>query len=107
MQGLQGLHKAPPPFPTNVYWPYEILAVCRNNLWPVVRMELGQEGRLKQPVAKAITNREQRGPIVAGGHGSRQGHQCNETSLTGNPSSRRVGASLGCKPLPPRQEANG
>jgi hypothetical protein len=70
-------------------------------------MELGQEWWLKQPVAKVIANREQRGPIVAGDQGSRRGHQCSETSLTGDPSSSRVGASLGHKLLPPRREANG
>jgi hypothetical protein len=48
---MQELHRAPPP-PSNGYVPYRILAVCRINLWPAVRMELGQEGRLKQPVAK-------------------------------------------------------
>ncbi len=63
-------------------------------------MELGQEGWLNQPVAKV------RGPIMACDQGSHQGHQCSETSLTGDPSSRSVGASLGREPLPPRWEAN-
>jgi hypothetical protein len=44
-------------------------------------MELGQEGWLKQLVAKV------REPIVADDQGSRQGYQCSETSLTGEPSS--------------------
>jgi hypothetical protein len=43
--------------------------------------ELGQEWRLKQPVAKV------RGPIVAGDQGSRWGPHCSETVPTGNPSS--------------------
>ncbi len=37
-----------------ILWPYGILAVCRHNLWPAVRMELGQEGWRKQLVAKLI-----------------------------------------------------
>jgi hypothetical protein len=52
-------------------------------------MELGQEGWLKQPVAKA------RGPIMASDQESRQGHQCSEIMLIGDPSSRSVGASPG------------
>ncbi len=39
--------------------------------------------------------------------GSRRGHQCSETSLTGDPSSRSVDAPPWCKLLPPRREANG
>jgi hypothetical protein len=39
---------------SNGYGPYGILAVCRINLWPAVRMELGEEGWLKQLVAKVI-----------------------------------------------------
>ncbi len=35
------------PPPSNGYWPYGILVVCRINLWPSARMELGQEGWLK------------------------------------------------------------
>jgi hypothetical protein len=59
-------------------------------------MELGQEGWLKQLVAKV------RGPIMAGDQGSRQGHQCRGTSLTGESGSIvSVGASPGRKPLPP------
>ncbi len=73
------LHRAspPPPSPSNGSGPYGILVVFCINLWPAMRMELGQEGWLKQPVA------EVRGPIMAGDQGSRQGHQCSETSLTG------------------------
>jgi hypothetical protein len=69
-----------PPLPphSNRYGPYGILVVCRINLWPAVRMELGQEGWLKQPVAKI------RGPIMAGDQGSRRGHHCSKTVLTGN-----------------------
>ncbi len=63
-------------------------------------MELGQEGWLKQLVAKV------RGPIMAGDQGSHWGHQCSETTLTGDTSSRSVGASLGCETLPPGREAN-
>jgi hypothetical protein len=40
--------------PSNGYGTYGILAVCRINLWPAVRMELGEEGWLKQLVAKVI-----------------------------------------------------
>ncbi len=39
-------------------------------------MELGQEGWLKQPMAKV------RLPIEASGQGSRRGHQRSETLLT-------------------------
>jgi hypothetical protein len=45
-----GLH--PPPPPSKGSGPYGILAVGCNNLWPAVRTEQGQEGWLKQPVAK-------------------------------------------------------
>jgi hypothetical protein len=76
------LPRAPPPPPSNGYGPYWILTVCRINLWPAVRMELGQEGWLNQPVAKI------RGPIMAGDQGSHRGHHYSETALTGNPSSR-------------------
>ncbi len=73
---MQELHSPPPsPPPNNGYGPYGILAVCRINLWPAVR--LGQEGWLKQPVAKV------RGPIVDNDLGSRRGHHCSETALTG------------------------
>jgi hypothetical protein len=61
----------------NGYGSYGILAVCCINLWPAVRMELGQQGWLKQPVAKV------RGTIVAGDQGSRRGHHCSS-----NPSSK-------------------
>jgi hypothetical protein len=40
----------------------------------------------KQPVAKVVANREQRGPIVASDQGSYRGHQCSEISLTEDPS---------------------
>jgi hypothetical protein len=60
------------PPPSKASGPNWILAVCGINLCPAV-MELGQEGWLKQPVAKV------RRPIVAGDHGSCQGHQCGET----------------------------
>jgi hypothetical protein len=63
-----------PPPPSNGYGPYGILAVCRINLWPAVRVELGQEGWLKQTVAKV------RGPIMAGDQGSRGGRQCSACS---------------------------
>ncbi len=49
--------------PCNGYGPYEILAVCRHNLWPAVSMELGQDEWLRSG-----ENREQRGPIIAGDH---------------------------------------
>ncbi len=68
--------------PSNGYVPFRILAVCRHNLWPAVRTELGQEEWLRLP-----WNHKQRGPIVAGDQGSRRGHHCSETALTGNPSS--------------------
>ncbi len=48
--------------------PYGILAVYHTELWAGVGMELGQEGGLKQPVAKV------RGPIVANDQGSCRGH---------------------------------
>ncbi len=48
---MQELYRTPPA-PSNGYGPYGILAVSRINLWPAVRMELGQEGWLKQLVAK-------------------------------------------------------
>ncbi len=64
--------------PSNGYGPYGILAVCRINLWPAVRMELGQERWLKQPVAKV------RGFIMDGDRGSCRGHHCSKTALTGN-----------------------
>ncbi len=54
-------------------------------------------------VAKVIVNLKQRGPIVAADQGSGRGHQCTQTSLIGNPSSRSVGAPPGHKALlPPR-----
>jgi hypothetical protein len=81
--------------------PYGILVVCRINLWPGVRMEPGQEGWLKQLVAKV------RGPIVAGEQKSCQGHQCSETMLTQYPCSSSVGASRDAICWPPRREANG
>jgi hypothetical protein len=90
------MQEAPQSSPSSKgYGPYEILGVCCINLWPVVRMELGNEGWPKQPVPKI------RGPIVAGDQGSRWDHHCSETLLTGDPSSRSVGAPLGCKLLPP------
>jgi hypothetical protein len=73
------------------------------NLLTAVRMELGQEGWLKQLVAMV------RRPIMAGDQGSHRGHQCSETSLPGEPVSIvSVGTSPGHEPLPPppRQEAN-
>jgi hypothetical protein len=46
---------------------------------------------------------EQRGLIVGGDQGSRQGHQCSETSLTGEPDFfASVGASPGLEPMPPQ-----
>ncbi len=48
-----GAPQGPPP-PSNRYGPYRILEVCRHNLLSAVRMELGQEGWLKQPVAKVV-----------------------------------------------------
>jgi hypothetical protein len=67
---MQELRSSTGPPPSNGYGPYGILVVCRNNLWPAIRMELGQEGWLKQLVAKV------RGPILAGDQGSCWGHQC-------------------------------
>jgi hypothetical protein len=89
---MQELHRAL--LSSNGYGPYGILAVCRINQWPAVRMELGQEGWLKQLVAKV------RGPIVADDQGSRQGHHCSRPVLTGNPSSKVWVAPPGRKPLP-------
>ncbi len=78
-----------------------ILAVCRINLCPAVRMELGQEGWLKQLVAK------DRGPIMSGDQGSRQGHQCSETVLTGDSNSRSVWVHpRDANRCPHRREAN-
>jgi hypothetical protein len=90
-----------PPHPRNGYGPFGILAVCYINLWPVVRMELGQEGWLKQLVAKV------RGPIVASDQGSRQGHHCSETALTGKPSSKVWVEPRGANRCSLWQEANG
>jgi hypothetical protein len=53
-----------------------ILAVCRINLRPAVRMELRQVGWLKQPVAKV------RGPIVAGDRESSRSHHCGQAART-------------------------
>jgi hypothetical protein len=39
----------PPPPPRKGYGPYRILAVCFHNLWPAVRIELGQEEWLRSP----------------------------------------------------------
>ncbi len=64
-------------------------------------MELGQEGWLKQPEARV------RGPIMAGDQGSRQGHNCSETALTGNRSSKVWVAPPGRELLPLWLEANG
>jgi hypothetical protein len=44
-----------PPPRSYGYGPYGILAACCINQWPAVRWELGQEGWLKQPVAKVVT----------------------------------------------------
>ncbi len=52
---------------------------------------------LKQPLAKVIINRDQRGPIIADDQGSRRGHQRSEISLTGDLSYRNVGAPPGRK----------
>jgi hypothetical protein len=100
---MQEASQDSPPPPSNSYTPYRIQAVCRNNLWTPLRIELGQEGWLKQPVAKV------RGPILACDQGSRRGHQCSETALTGetwfhcwewvHPGDTKRWA--------PRQEANG
>ncbi len=53
---MQGLHRAPtpPPPPSKGYGPFWSLALCRYNLWPALRMELGQEGwlRLSQITSK-------------------------------------------------------
>jgi hypothetical protein len=75
---------------------------CRINLWPAVRMELGQEGWLKQPVAKV------RRPIMTGDQGSRRGgHHCSEMALKGNPSSKCELHNQGANRSPLWQEANG
>jgi hypothetical protein len=58
-------------------------------------MELGQVEWLKQLVAKVG------GTIVAGDQGSRQGHHCSETVLTGNPSSKVWVVLPGRELLPP------
>jgi hypothetical protein len=98
---IQGSIRPPPP-PSNRYGPYGILVVCRHNLWPTVRMELGQDGWLKQPAAKIFartTSKEDLSwPVIRDYIG---GHQCSGTLLTGDPSSRNVGAPLGCELLPP------
>jgi hypothetical protein len=48
---MQELHRAPPPPPaSNGYGPYGILAVCCSYLWPTVRMELGQEAKVRRPI---------------------------------------------------------
>jgi hypothetical protein len=47
-------------------------------------------------------DRKQRGPIIASNQGSCWGHQCSETTLTGEPGSIvSLGASLGQELLPP------
>jgi hypothetical protein len=97
-----GAPQSSPP-PSNGYGPYRILAVCHINLWPAVSMELGQDRWLKQLVA------EVRGPILAGDQGSRQGHHCCETALTGNlssevwdtPPSATAGPCFGKQPVSP------
>jgi hypothetical protein len=86
---------------SNGYGPYGILAVCHINLWPAVRMELGQEGWLKQLVAKV------RGPIMAGDQGSHWGHHCSKTALTCNPISKMRVAPPGHETLPLWREVNG
>ncbi len=61
---------------------------CMAIVWErLQRLELGQEGWLKQPVANVIANHEQRRPIMAGDQGSHQGHQYSKTLLTGEPGS--------------------
>jgi hypothetical protein len=101
---MQGLHSAPPSI--NGYEPYGILAVCCHNLWPVLKMELGQEGWLKHPVAKVIKKTVSKEDLlwpVIRDHVSV--FLCSKTSITGNPSSRSLGAPLGLE-RPPRREAN-
>jgi hypothetical protein len=84
---MQELHRALPPLPSKGSGPYGILAVCRINVWPVVIMELGQEGWLKQPVAKV------RGPILASNQGSPI--QFSEMSLTGESQFQKCGCIPG------------
>ncbi len=43
-----------------------------------------REGMAKAAVAKVVTNREQRGHILADDQGSCQGHQCSKTALQEN-----------------------
>jgi hypothetical protein len=75
--------------------PYEILVVCCINLWPAVRMELGQEGWPKQPVVKVT------GTIVASDQGSIWGHQCSETSLTEESQFQKCGCIPGMRTADP------
>ncbi len=87
---MQELHR-PPPSPSKASGPYRILAmyICDRLQW----LELGQKGWLKQPLAKVVTDHEQRGPMVADDQWSCLCHQYKVTSLTGHPSSRSMGAT--------------
>ncbi len=89
----------PPLPPRNRYGPHGILLVCCQNLWPTVRMKLGHEGWLKQPVTKVmvkIASKEDLSWWVIRDH-------VKDTNVA---SSRSVGASPGHKTLPPGWEAN-
>jgi hypothetical protein len=90
---MQELHTAPPPSKSS--GPYEILAIGRINLRPVVRMELGQERWLKQAVVKV------RGPIVASDQGSCQGHHCSETIIIGKSQFQKYGCIPRTQPIDP------
>ncbi len=101
---MQGLHRAPPC--SNVYGPYGMIVVCRYDLWPAVKMELRQEGRLKQLVAKVVAktaSKEDLLWLVIRDHV--RIFLCSETSLTGNPVSEVWMHPPGFE-RPPRWEAN-
>ncbi len=91
---MQGLHRAPPC--SNVYGPYRMIVVCCYDLWPAVKMELGQKGWLKKPVAKVIAKTASKEdlwwPVI---RDHVRVFLCSETSLTGNPSSRCLGTPPG------------
>jgi hypothetical protein len=99
---LQGLHSAPPSNLTGGGGGGGLTGHC------IVRRRSGIEpGKVW---LRSFQDWEQKGPILAGDQRSCQGHQCRETSLTGEPGSIvSVDTSLGLELLPadpPRREAN-
>ncbi len=92
---MQELHSPPPPPVTGMglMGSYRYIAIIWGLQW-----EWNWDKKSGKVARKHC---KQRGPIVACDQGSRWGHQCSETVLTGNFSIKVWVALPGCEPLPP------